>query len=391
MSKSNTLKKGISIFMVGILLVSVFFIRGNSTVSAESLEDLRASQSALQNKQDKLKKEIADLEDKEAKQLELQEVLETKIASLEKEIALLNDKIDELKKEIKQLEEKKEEDIKKYKERLREMYMSDDDSSLNAILNSESFSDYLVTQDAIDRIYQQNEKMLQELVNTIQEIEEKKNEVEQDKAVLDGKKSKLDEEQASVIQLLRDIKNQKVKSQAEMDEIQKDRDAFDKKIAEKLRASNSGSNANRVVVKGGWALPVGHSNPYISCLFGPDSLNGYYRFHNGLDITGGGFSGTGILAAKDGVVVEAGWDGSYGNYVVINHGMLDGESYATLYAHMSGLAVSSGQEVKQGQTIGYGGNTGLSFGAHLHYEVRIDGSRVDPEPYLPYALPRNLV
>lgn len=387
MSNSNIVKKGLSVLMVAVLLMCAVFIRPG-VISAESVSDLQSQQSQLQEEQEALKKEIAKLEDKEAAQEELRNSIEEEIVSLEKEIVKLNERIEELKKEIEKLEKKKEEDVTKYKERLREMYMSNDDSALNALMNSESFSEYLVTQDAIDRIYQQDEKMLKELVDTITEIQNKKNEVEKDKAVMDSKKETLSKKKSEVIDVIRQIRESKVSSQEELDKLEGELSKVSDQITSQLQGNQY--DDGRVVVKGDWALPVRHSNPYISCLFGDDYIGGYYRFHKGIDITGGGFMGTPIVAAKDGKVITSEYSGSYGYYIVIHHGSIDGSSYATLYAHMSSLAAGVGSEVKQGQVIGYGGNTGYSFGAHLHYEVRIDGSPVNPIHYLP-SLPQNLV
>ncbi len=97
--------------------------------------------------------------------------------------------------------------------------------------------------------------------------------------------------------------------------------------------------------------------------------------HRGIDI--GAPSGTPIYAAAGGTVFYAGWMGGYGNLILIDHG--DGR--VTAYAHQSSLAVSGGQ-VGRGQVIGYVGSTGDSTGPHLHFELRVDGTAVDPLPYL---------
>ncbi|HEX8642336.1 MAG TPA: M23 family metallopeptidase [Allosphingosinicella sp.] len=99
---------------------------------------------------------------------------------------------------------------------------------------------------------------------------------------------------------------------------------------------------------------------------------GYRRFHRGLDIGAG--HGTPILATTDGQVARAGWGGGYGNVVDLRHG----GGLATRYGHMSRIAVSPGQRVRQGQVIGYVGSTGLSTGPHLHYEMFRNGELVDP-------------
>ncbi|HLU53042.1 MAG TPA: peptidoglycan DD-metalloendopeptidase family protein [Acidimicrobiia bacterium] len=103
---------------------------------------------------------------------------------------------------------------------------------------------------------------------------------------------------------------------------------------------------------------------------------GTRRMHTGWDMSAS--SGSPIHAAGDGVVVSAGTRGGYGNAVVIDHG----GGLATLYAHQSSMAVSAGQQVSQGQVIGYVGCTGYCTGPHLHFEVRVNGTPVDPGGYV---------
>ncbi len=104
---------------------------------------------------------------------------------------------------------------------------------------------------------------------------------------------------------------------------------------------------------------------------------GYSRLHSGLDI-GAGY-GEDIWAAKAGTVIFAGWNGGYGNCVMISHG----GGVVTLYAHMSEIAVNEGASVSQGTVIGYVGSTGQSTGAHLHFETRVYDDPQDPLNYLP--------
>ncbi|GAA2016937.1 M23 family metallopeptidase [Pseudokineococcus marinus] len=108
-------------------------------------------------------------------------------------------------------------------------------------------------------------------------------------------------------------------------------------------------------------------------------IRGYLRMHNGQDFAAG--CGTPVRAAEDGTVVSAGYNGSYGNIVVVSHGLMDGRSVATAYAHLQGFAVRSGS-VSRGQVIGYEGTTGGSTGCHLHFEVRVDGAPTDPMAWL---------
>jgi murein DD-endopeptidase MepM/ murein hydrolase activator NlpD len=99
--------------------------------------------------------------------------------------------------------------------------------------------------------------------------------------------------------------------------------------------------------------------------------------HTGIDIDG--YSGQPIVASKAGQVIMSSSYSGYGNTVIVDHG----GGYATLYAHMSGFATSSGKYVEQGKVVGYVGCTGSCTGDHLHFEVRINGNPVDPMKYLP--------
>jgi murein DD-endopeptidase MepM/ murein hydrolase activator NlpD len=117
-----------------------------------------------------------------------------------------------------------------------------------------------------------------------------------------------------------------------------------------------------------WPLNGGITSPY-----GPR----WGRMHTGIDIDG--VTGQPIVAAKEGKAIMVGPYSGYGNTVIIDHG----GGYATLYAHMSEFNTSSGAYVDQGDVIGYVGCTGNCYGDHLHFEVRVNGSPVDPMPYLP--------
>jgi murein DD-endopeptidase MepM/ murein hydrolase activator NlpD len=120
---------------------------------------------------------------------------------------------------------------------------------------------------------------------------------------------------------------------------------------------------------GGLAWPI--TGPLTSP-FGPR----WGRLHAGIDI--GAPEGTPIRAAESGRVVMAGWQGGYGNYTCIQHTA----SLSTCYAHQSRLGTKRGASVRQGQVMGYVGNTGNSFGAHLHFETWVRGRPVDPMPFL---------
>lgn len=103
---------------------------------------------------------------------------------------------------------------------------------------------------------------------------------------------------------------------------------------------------------------------------------GTSKYHSGMDLAAP--SGTAILAAAEGKVTLAGWNGGYGNCVIIDHG----GGISTLYGHASALHVSTGQKVSAGYRIASVGSTGWSTGPHLHFEVMINGEVTDPRPYI---------
>jgi murein DD-endopeptidase MepM/ murein hydrolase activator NlpD len=140
-------------------------------------------------------------------------------------------------------------------------------------------------------------------------------------------------------------------------------------LAAKIQAAQGRSTVRRTVSAAGLVWPVGAP---ITSPFGWR----WGRMHEGIDL--GAASGTPIAAVAAGTVIYAGGLGGYGNLVVIDHG----GGLATAYGHQSQIAVGVGEQVAQGQVIGYVGSTGHSTGPHLHFEVRVDGQPVDPLGYL---------
>lgn len=139
--------------------------------------------------------------------------------------------------------------------------------------------------------------------------------------------------------------------------------------AQGLAAAPSGSVATGSPSASGMVWPVSGT---LTSGFGPR----WGRMHEGIDIAGG--SGTPIGAAAAGTVILAGWNGGYGNMVVVDHG----GGISTGYAHMSSISVSVGQSVGQGTVVGGMGTTGSSTGVHLHFEVRVNGAATNPLSYL---------
>jgi murein DD-endopeptidase MepM/ murein hydrolase activator NlpD len=171
--------------------------------------------------------------------------------------------------------------------------------------------------------------------------------------------------------LLAQLRTRKSEFQSQIAALQRQSDA----LAAMLRSRQAGQG---LVPSGHGVLAVPIPGAPITSGFGPRThpIYGDVRMHTGIDF-GAGY-GTPIRAAGDGVVVSAGPLGGYGNATVIDHG----NGLATLYAHQSDMAVVPGQRVSRGQVIGYVGSTGFSTGPHLHFEVRVRGTPVDPMQYL---------
>jgi murein DD-endopeptidase MepM/ murein hydrolase activator NlpD len=147
----------------------------------------------------------------------------------------------------------------------------------------------------------------------------------------------------------------------------------DEQVREELRGlRRAQSSASAGPIKRGSGGLVQPANGHFTSPFGQR----WGRLHAGIDVAAP--TGTPIRAAAAGQVILMAPTGGYGKYTCIDHG----SSVSTCYAHQSRFATSRGAWVKQGEVIGYVGNTGHSFGAHLHFEVRINGRPVDPMDYL---------
>ena len=171
--------------------------------------------------------------------------------------------------------------------------------------------------------------------------------------------------------LLAQLRARKAEFQGQIAALQRQSDS--------LAAMLHGRQAGQALVPSGHGvLAVPIPGAPITSGFGPrvHPIYGDVRMHTGIDF--GAAAGTPIHAAADGVVVSAGPLGGYGNATVIDHG----NGLATLYGHQSSIAVAPGQRVSRGQVIGYVGCTGLCTGPHLHFEVRVRGTPVDPMQYL---------
>lgn len=152
-------------------------------------------------------------------------------------------------------------------------------------------------------------------------------------------------------------------------------DALNAELEEYLAELQRKSQSQYVGGTGGWPL---ETYTYVSSEQGPRDLNGVQDYHLGIDLAAP--NGTNVYAYNAGTVLKSEYHYSYGNYVLIDHG----GGISTLYAHMSERTVSAGDTVTAGQLLGYVGLTGSTTGYHLHFEVRENGSVVNPRGYLTF-------
>ena len=317
----------------------------------------------------------------------------------EQEIALYDQMIEEKAREVDDARALEEQQLERYRTRVRAMEENGNYGFLALVLNAGSLGELLTAMDDIGEIMESDRRLEDEYIAAREHTEEVKAEYEAYKAELEAKQATLRAEQVElqrqideatdlINQLLEDIEGnaeELAKLQAAQDEAQKE---IDQKVAELERqraeeeerrrqeaaANNPSSGGGSVTGTGSFTWPC-PSCTYIASRVGYrwHPVSGQWKYHSGLDI--GAAYGASIVAADGGTVTIAGVNGGYGNCVMIDHG----NGYYTLYGHMSSIAVSVGQSVSKGATIGYVGSTGVSTGPHLHFEIRQGTTILDPE------------
>ena len=385
-------------FMVLLILLPMFTMLtgGAGAVTQSEIDALKQEQAESQARQEELKDQLAEAEEKQSAAEEQRSLLLAQLDAINDEldninaqIALYDEQIAQKEAERKEAEAKEQAQYELFCQRVRAMEEEGTVSYWSILFNADSFSDMLDRLADIDAVMDYDNQIMDELIATREELERLQAELESaradEQAVKEEQEAKKAEQQAKVAEaekVLEELNQnvEEVNRQLEAEDeaaaaIQAD---IEKKQAE-LEAQRQQQNVTLPVSSTGFQWPLPASNLKLTSAFGYriHPITGKPHSHTGIDIPAPG--GTSILAAKSGQVVTSAYHYSYGNYVVIDHG--NGNS--TLYAHMSSRAVSEGQMVTQGQVIGYVGTTGSSTGNHLHFEVRDNYTRVDPESKFP--------
>ena len=420
-----------AVLMLMTLIVSVIPVSAFAEVTQADIDEaqrkkdeLVAQRQASQEKIDKLKEQQASVLEQKAALDERNEYAKQQLALVQEQIDMYSEMIAEKKKEVEAAKNREEEQLERYRTRVRAMEENGGYNILTLVFNAESFTALLTSLDDIGEIMESDRRLEDEYIAARQEHERVQAEYEEEKAGLEAKQAELEEEKvelegllAEADQLLKELEKDIEKAIREYEIAEAARAAaaaeLSNLVAELNRQNqeianannnnnanaggntgstggntgNTGSSGNGGLISAGsegvqgtgslvWPVPCSHT---VTSRFGPRThpITGKYTNHNGMDIDGYGHDGYPIVACDAGVVVAAKWSDSYGNYVMIDHG----NGMQTLYAHMSGMAVKYGDTVTQGQTIGYLGSTGWSTGTHCHLEVYVNGSRTDPEAY----------
>lgn len=349
-------------------------------VNAETIEE-------TQKKADQLESQKAAAETEKSA---LTEELNAVIEDMNKVQEDLNKKRQEIEKAEEDYVKAKVDENDQYqsmKKRIKYMYENGNSQIIEILVESENIGEFLNKAEYISQISEYDRNMLHEFQSIVEDVKKKEEDLQEEHKKLTALQDQMIEKQNQVQALLdgknielADLEKQIGDNAAVLQKLVDEAEAEKRRQEEAAAAGGSGGgNSYRPPSTGNVVSGSGQfTNPcpgaYVSSTFGWRDFDN--SFHNGLDLAAG--TGTPTYAADGGYVVIAGWSDSAGNWVVINHG----NGFTTKYMHHSALAVSGGQYVEKGQQIGYVGNTGYSFGAHLHFQVELNNVPVDPQAYL---------
>lgn len=389
-----TMSLALLLALLMLLPMVTMVLGGVGAVSESDISRLKQQQQASKDKQTTLKSELAGLKEDQAAAQKKRDILQQQLNVIADEIENINAQISYYDAQITQKEAERVEAVAREEEqydlfcqRVRAMEEDGDVTYWSVIFASEDFSDLLSRIADIDQVMEYDNVIMDQLVETRRQIEAIKAELEQNKidqeaikAEKEAVKTEQEQKVAEAKKLLDEINANTEKVNAALDAENAEVAKINAEIAKKQKQLEEERKKNNIVLDTG----SGYKWP----------LDGYYKLtsafgyrihpitnrphsHTGIDVPAP--YGTSIKATKGGQVVTSAYHSSYGNYVVVDHG--NGSS--SLYAHMSSRSVSVGQIIKQGAEVGKVGSTGSSTGNHLHLEIRVNYSRVNPEKYYP--------
>lgn len=396
--------------MVSIIPVSAYAVTEDEiTAIQEQKSELSSKVKDCKERLESLQSEQANVLEQKAALTEQNKLTQEQIDLVQEQIDLYSDMIEQKAEEVEDAKTREDRQLQKYRTRVRAMEENGGYNILAVLLNASSFSELLAAVDDMGEIMNSDKLLEDQYVAAREETEEIKADYEEVKADYEEKQDELQDEQDELKKQM-DEANEQLEALA--DDIEKATKEYEAAQAEEAsaaaeinsliaqynaeKAAQTQTTTQEVVNEDGtvttvevpaesstvtgtgsliWPVPC---SMRITSRYGnrSDPFTGVTTYHAGIDIDGYGNDGQPVIAADSGTVITASSNSGYGNYVIIDHGGMK-----TVYAHMSGLAVSAGQEVTQGQTVGYLGATGRATGTHCHFEVFVGDSRVDPASY----------
>ncbi len=392
MKKSILFK--LSCIVLSFVLLSSVFVKPAPVSAAKSIAELKKDIAAAQ-------KRIDDAKTKQADAKKIQQELETHINAVQELIdecnILIYDYSSQVAAKQEQIDlhnEEIEKDKEQFKRRIRSIYMSNAENNIQFMLGADDFADYLTLAQLTKSVSAHDNTIIKNIVESAKAVASEQAGIQKLLDEQEGLKAEIAAQKSVYDARLAELN-------AELNKIQRDIAADTKAMndaaaeIDKQSAASLGGGVNAdLSFDGGFLWPSARFT-YKSAFFdGDDPV--HKGNHKGIDIAGGGISGTPVRAAASGTVYinsntcghnipknySCGCGGGYGNYVAIDHGRdSSGKTYKTLYAHMKATAVKRGQYVQKGQIIGYVGTTGWSTGPHIHFETIVNGTKVNPERF----------
>lgn len=413
--KKRQMKRTVGCVLLSALLIASL-IPAAHAVSQSEIDALQAKKDELSERTAEAEQRVALLQDEQATVLdrklaldEQEEALKESLDLVAEEIVMYNRIIEEKAAELETALRREEDQLEKYRTRVRALEESGGYNILAVFMSSTDFNEFLTAVDDMETIMISDRDLEDRYIEAREEAEAVKAEYEsvrlsceEKQRSLQGEKTELEQQLTITVEKLAELEGQLEEAIATYEQAQAAEEAAAQEVlnmiaayekqkqqeaaaraaqqAQQQAASGSAGSqtAAAVVGTGSFVWPVPCSTR-ITSRFGyrSDPFTGETKYHSGIDIDGYGNEGGSVLAADGGTVTTATYSDGYGNYIIIDHG----NGYQTLYGHMSGLAVGAGQTVSQGQTIGYLGSTGRATGTHCHFEVFINGDRTDPTQF----------
>ena len=371
--------------LLSALLVILLFVLAAAPALADELEEKQQQLTNVQQQIEAQQRKAELARRKEQTIAEQLRAIQQELDVAEEEFEAINDQLENTEQHIKsnielsnRLTKKLEAQTKTLHRRIRDIYKNGQVNYLDVLLGAKDFNDFVGRMDILKKILAYDNALIQGTKTDREALRKAKEQLETDRAkIVELRKlaAAKREQVASRRQERRGVLNAATYERETAERAYRELIETSRQIEQLIKRIQSGDKN----IGGSTGTMTWPAEGEVTSPFGwrVHPIFGTQRLHTGIDI--GADYGDAIRAADGGVVIHADWIGGYGNAVIIDHG----NGISTLYAHNSQLLVSEGQTVSKGQTVARCGSTGYSTGPHLHFEVRHNGSPVNPLNYLP--------